>query len=446
MEKEPTQENIDKAAENLGVYYLKACENIYGWTKNPKEKNINEIFKNKKIGIAKGNVKRISGIINVILAWKRNGEMDEENLYKYMKKIKYNTSEEKEEREMKEIEKEKKWEKGDNEKMEMLETLWKIRKVWRKNLNWEIKRTEEEKIKIAIENLIKSEETDPKRFYEKMRGVENKRKGIESVKNEEEGIIKIEYIKERVLNTTKKFWEKIFNSKVEKKNDKPYWFNKKSNMKWEESRICREISMKEIQDITENMGNKKAAGTDKIPIELYKDSQPQNIEPLRRIMNTCLKINKMPARWKKGVIFPIFKKEDEQDLANYRPIALLQTQYKIYSAIINKRLTEQMYENNFFSKHQGAWQKDKITTINASAMIQMYEDAKLHKKELHVCYIDLVKAYDSVEHWSLEETMRHYNMGENTIKIIMSLLENTELAIITNHGITQTFKVNRGVR
>src|SRR5271163_1618940 len=141
-----------------------------------------------------------------------------------------------------------------------------------------------------------------------------------------------------------------------------------------------------------------------------------------------------------------YKKGDECDLANYRPIALLQTQYKIYSAIINKRLQKQMIEMNFFSKFQGVWQKNKTTTINASIIIGMYEDALLHKKEIHVAYIDLVKAYDSVEHWSIKQTLKHYNFKEDTIKLIMSLIEGSDLAIITKFGLTDKLTVNRGVR
>lgn len=93
-----------------------------------------------------------------------------------------------------------------------------------------------------------------------------------------------------------------------------------------------------------------------------------------------------------------------------------------------------MYKNNFFSKFQGAWQKDKITTQNVSTLIQIYENANLFNKEIHATYINLMKAYDSVEHWSIREILENYGMGNTMVDLIMSLLQDTKLTIITDYG------------
>jgi uncharacterized protein (DUF433 family) len=91
-----------------------------------------------------------------------------------------------------------------------------------------------------------------------------------------------------------------------------------------------------------------------------------------------------------------------------------------------------MCQNKFFSKFQRAWQRGKITTINASTVIAMYEEATFNK-EIHTAYIDLVKAYDSVEHESIKQTLHYYNFNIKTINLMMSLIENSKIAIITGH-------------
>jgi len=189
-------------------------------------------------------------------------------------------------------------------------------------------------------------------------------------------------------------------------------------MQWCNEDIIKNIEILEIKSAIERMGNNKAAGTDKIPIKIYKDMLDNILLIIKDIYNICIKYKTMPKIWKEGVIFPIYKKGDESDLTNYRPIALLQTQYKVYSSIINDRLTKQMYRNGFYPKFQGAWQKDKITTINATTIINMYEEALQHKKEIHTTYIDLVKAYDSVEHWSLKETMEYYDLNKDSVDLV----------------------------
>jgi hypothetical protein len=283
------------------------------------------------------------------------------------------------------------WENG-------LKIIWKERNKTKNEMIRKIKNMEKNTIRNAIDRLIDSQESNPKAFYNKMRGTEDRKKGIENVTYEKEEIIKIANGKKKVIKITKLFWENLFKTKQSKSSYTPYWLKEKSILKWKSKEITKEIQISEIKLAIENMGNNKTAGMDKVSIEIYKDMPDEFLEIIKDIFNLCMKHKTMPTVWKEGVIFPIYKKGDESELTNYRPIALLQTQYKVYFSIINNRMTKQMYENGFFSKYQGAWQKDKITTINATTIINMYEEVNQHTKEIHTTYIDLVKAYDSVEH------------------------------------------------
>jgi len=47
----------------------------------------------------------------------------------------------------------------------------------------------------------------------------------------------------------------------------------------------------------------------------------------------------IPEDWNKGVITPIFKKREKNEVKNYRGITLMDTAYKIYANILNERLT-----------------------------------------------------------------------------------------------------------
>ena len=66
------------------------------------------------------------------------------------------------------------------------------------------------------------------------------------------------------------------------------------------------------------------------------------------IFNYCLKTGEIPDLYKEGSLSLIYKNGDPYDLINYRPITLLNTQYKIFSSIITKRLTEFFEKNKFF--------------------------------------------------------------------------------------------------
>ncbi len=105
-----------------------------------------------------------------------------------------------------------------------------------------------------------------------------------------------------------------------------------------------------------------------------------------------------------------------------------------------------MRDLKMYSKYQGAWQKNKITINNARVLINMLEDSKKHKKEIHTLFIDICKAYDSVEHWGIEQICYKYGLNQDFVEIIMSLLQNTNVKIITQYGYSERINVGKGVR
>lgn len=71
----------------------------------------------------------------------------------------------------------------------------------------------------------------------------------------------------------------------------------------------------------------------------------------------------IPEGWKKGVIYPIFKKGNTKEIKNYRGVTLLDTSYKIYASILNEKLKEEMkekYEETQFGFRKGRGTSDAI--------------------------------------------------------------------------------------
>lgn len=50
----------------------------------------------------------------------------------------------------------------------------------------------------------------------------------------------------------------------------------------------------------------------------------------------------IPKDWNKGAISPIFKKGNKEEIVNYRGITLMSTAYKVYTGVLNKKLTEEV--------------------------------------------------------------------------------------------------------
>ena len=106
----------------------------------------------------------------------------------------------------------------------------------------------------------------------------------------------------------------------------------------------------------------------------------------------------LPNAWKTSSIFLIHKSGSAADPLNYRPIVLLNTSNKIFTIIVNKHMSTFLEKQKVFSNMQGGFHLGKTTFTKIWSLVQTIEDSKINKKPLHVCYIDLKKAYNSVEH------------------------------------------------
>ena len=141
--------------------------------------------------------------------------------------------------------------------------------------------------------------------------------------------------------------------------------------------------------------NNKAAGSDELVNELYKvciDLQPR----LTVLFNKILYSGKYPRGWTCGIIIPIFKKGNPNDIKNYRGITLLSTLSKLFTKVIHSRLAKwsEQYGKNHAGQagfRQGYSTNDNLFTIHA-----VLREALASKQNLYVCYVDFAKAFDHV--------------------------------------------------
>jgi Reverse transcriptase (RNA-dependent DNA polymerase) len=167
---------------------------------------------------------------------------------------------------------------------------------------------------------------------------------------------------------------------------------------------------------------------------------------LTKLLNTYLENEEIPTFWKTSKVYNIFKKENPNLPLNYRSITLLNTTYKIYSTILNNRLTNFMKINKLFSNMQGGFRQDRPTFAKIWVLRNIIEYAKINNQDLHVCYIDIQKAYDSVEYWVLDTVLQQYGFSQKFKNIISNICKNSKCNVILSYGLSKDIYISRGVK
>ena len=205
----------------------------------------------------------------------------------------------------------------------------------------------------------------------------------------------------------------------------------------------------EINDLINKLKNNKSSGIDNIINEFIKHSPPIFKELLTKLFNVILRTGIIPTNWCLSFISPIFKnKGSRTDPNNYRGISLISCIGKLFTALINERLTKFTNENNIIGEEQAGFRAGYSTyehIFALQAIIDLYLN-KFKRKRLYCAFIDYQKAFDLVDRASLWSKLLLCNINGKIMNVIYNLYQNTKACIKLYNSISPTFSCNIGVR
>ena len=149
------------------------------------------------------------------------------------------------------------------------------------------------------------------------------------------------------------------------------------------------------------------------------------------IFKTCLNRGKFPSEWKKGNIVPIHKKDDKQNVKNYRPVSLLPICGKIFEDLIYNVMYDFFTENNLSPNQPGFRSGDSC--INQLLSIN-HEILNAFDKGLEVrgIFLDISKAFDKVWHDGLIFKLHQNRISRDIINISRDFLRNRKQGVVLN--------------
>ena len=205
-----------------------------------------------------------------------------------------------------------------------------------------------------------------------------------------------------------------------------------------------EVSREEVVRAVNKLQNGKAAGGDKVVAELVKKGGETMVNWLLELIQEVWRTRRVPQEWKDSTLVPLHKKRDRKECTNYRGISLLSVPGKVHTLVLLERL--QAVIDPQLSETQYGFRKGRGTIDQIWVTRQVLEKAVEYKVPIHLCFVDLSKAYDSVNRTAMLAVLRSYGVPQQLVEIIQDLYTGTQRQVKTEDGESQVFEVKTGVR
>ena len=189
----------------------------------------------------------------------------------------------------------------------------------------------------------------------------------------------------------------------------------------------------------------KSPGPDQMHPKLIKELADVLAKPLSIIFNTSLQTRTLPASWKTANVSAIFKKGDNTNANNYRPISLTSIICRIMESIIREEVIEHMKKHNLFSDKQYGFISGRSTSLQLLKVLDLWTQILDNGGQIDIIYMDFMKAFDQVPHRRLVGKIESYGIGGDIIGWISDFLRDRTQRVLVNGFPSSVGHVTSGI-
>ena len=195
-----------------------------------------------------------------------------------------------------------------------------------------------------------------------------------------------------------------------------------------------------------SQGNKKASGHDMIPNKALKNAPPELVEMLVKLFNRVIREGEVPKAWKRGRLVLIHKRGSTVDAYNYQPLTVLTAVSGLYTKVLNQRLVSVVECHGLLGEIQNGFRKSRSGGDNAFVLNTILWKSTAQRKAVHLAFLDLMKAYDSVDRKVLWRRLGEIGFGGKFLAAIQKLYEGHHVTCKMNGVTTPPVFLGRGLR
>ena len=201
----------------------------------------------------------------------------------------------------------------------------------------------------------------------------------------------------------------------------------------------------EVLKVINSFSSRKSAGPDKIPAKFLKLGSPALSGILSNFINECFAVGKFPQSLKVARVTPIFKGGANDIPSNYRPISILSVISKLIEKLTYNRLIKYLDKKQILNCNQFGFRTAHSTTHAITAIHENILKNVDESKHTISIFLDLSKAFDSVNHNILLDKLEHYGIRGTALEFFRSYLGNRQQFTMVNGQVSELLTVICGV-
>ena len=205
------------------------------------------------------------------------------------------------------------------------------------------------------------------------------------------------------------------------------------------------VHTEDISKIITKLKKKSSCGHDGISPKLLHHLRSSITAPLTVIINQSLCTGIFPDSLKVAKVIPLFKKGDDKLFNNYRPISLLPTISKVFEKVVFQQLYRYCEKNNIIYKSQYGFREQHSTELACAEYVDKISKDLDDKKIPISIFIDLSKAFDTLDHDIMLYKLKHYGVSNSALRWFDSYLRNRYQYVDFNSCISNKLQIRTGV-
>ena len=251
-----------------------------------------------------------------------------------------------------------------------------------------------------------------------------------------------------ILTTTHRFYQELYSEEnTEIDLDQQEWLIQQldKTLDEHEQSLCEgPIATEELRTALQEAKRNKAPGPDGIPTEFYETFWAELKDNLIEVLNDNYEYGEMTESQKKAIIRLLYKKDNKKLLKNWRPISLLNTDYKLTAKVIAKRLQKVL--PIIIDEDQTCGVPGRTIYENLFRIRDIVHQSKIRNNNLILVNLDQEKAFDRVNRRFLQRTLEKMNFGPSFRKWVDVLYVGANCVVLNNGWTSDPIDLQRGVR